>query len=203
MTGNMPYVPFPCRKCARFSGHYITPTRRICCTAFPTGIPDAIFFETEDHFQPFPGDHGLGFQLLFQESYPGDTDMARSFKLYEIQRQLALTPEDARIVVSLPPDCMTMTVVITDEFGGKWTIPASVPDDPSTRPTATLLQPAEGLYHLSVPSFGYLLDFQHNAQTETVLILVWAAKDFIQATRERYTYTDPERNSPNAKTDEP
>jgi hypothetical protein len=37
------------------------------CAAFPDGIPDRIMFEAFDHRLPFPGDHGIRFELA-----PGD-----------------------------------------------------------------------------------------------------------------------------------
>lgn len=34
------------------------------CTAFPAGIPDAIFFDGRSHLKPYPGDHGIRFEPL-------------------------------------------------------------------------------------------------------------------------------------------
>jgi len=33
------------------------------CAAFPDGIPDAIYWNQVFHDQPYPGDHGIQFEL--------------------------------------------------------------------------------------------------------------------------------------------
>jgi hypothetical protein len=35
---------------------------RLSCTAFPAGVPDAIWKSQVDHRKPFEGDHGLQFE---------------------------------------------------------------------------------------------------------------------------------------------
>lgn len=45
-----------CTFCARLD---LTRARR--CAAFPGGIPDAIWNGSNDHTQPYDGDHGLQF----------------------------------------------------------------------------------------------------------------------------------------------
>lgn len=45
-----------CMSCERFDR--ATEDRNVC-SAFPGGIPVAIFLGDVDHSKPFPGDHGL------------------------------------------------------------------------------------------------------------------------------------------------
>ena len=47
-----------CMWCKHFhrSGH-------LACDAFPEGIPEAIWYHQDDQIQPFPGDHGIQFEL--------------------------------------------------------------------------------------------------------------------------------------------
>lgn len=33
------------------------------CDAFPDGIPEEILFEGADHREPYPGDHGIRFEV--------------------------------------------------------------------------------------------------------------------------------------------
>ena len=47
-----------CMRCERFDR--ATPNENVC-SAFPDGIPPAIFLGDVDHSKPFPGDHGLQF----------------------------------------------------------------------------------------------------------------------------------------------
>jgi hypothetical protein len=60
-----------CRHCLHYPGGTRT------CTAFPDGIPDALWWAYHGHREPFPGDHGLLFQ---PRPLPDPLDAAR----YEI-----------------------------------------------------------------------------------------------------------------------
>ncbi len=45
-----------CRHCRYLNGGTHT------CTAFPEGIPDALWWASRGHREPYPGDHGLQFE---------------------------------------------------------------------------------------------------------------------------------------------
>ena len=34
------------------------------CTAYPSGIPNEIYYQYEDHTKPFPGDNGILFEPI-------------------------------------------------------------------------------------------------------------------------------------------
>lgn len=53
-----PSVPI-CEACDRLVAEF----GNYHCAAFPDGIPDAIYLEGFDHREPFPGDHGIRFDL--------------------------------------------------------------------------------------------------------------------------------------------
>ena len=38
------------------------------CAAFPHGIPDSIFWGEQDHFAPYPGDHGIQFEPIDEQA---------------------------------------------------------------------------------------------------------------------------------------
>jgi hypothetical protein len=52
--------------------HFRPTSEGAFCAAFPDGdgIPDAILYDGELHFDPYPGDHGIQFD-------PSDEDTAR------------------------------------------------------------------------------------------------------------------------------
>lgn len=63
------YQPPICTTCARLTaGGY--------CTAFPDGIPDDIWLGGYDHREPYPGDHGVLYELN-QEEHGAAEELAR------------------------------------------------------------------------------------------------------------------------------
>jgi len=58
-----PHAPPVCYRCAHYSFNvYTNPDGFRRCSAFPDGIPDAIFIGGIDHTSPFPGDNGIMFE---------------------------------------------------------------------------------------------------------------------------------------------
>jgi len=51
--------PSQCGVCARYRSFLTTGLDGPSCSAFPAGIPTAIFDNDLDHRQPVEGDHGL------------------------------------------------------------------------------------------------------------------------------------------------
>lgn len=59
----MTTAPLPlCESCVHL-GPCGTTGMGTCCTAFPTGIPDAIYLDGADHRQPIEGDQGVQWEL--------------------------------------------------------------------------------------------------------------------------------------------
>ncbi len=54
---NNPLRSDTCERCTHHRGWRI-------CTAFPGGIPDALWNAYHGHREPFPGDHGILFELV-------------------------------------------------------------------------------------------------------------------------------------------
>lgn len=61
MIGAMPV----CLKCRHY--HKGEAQEGFTCTAFPDGIPDAIYEGENNHTRPYPGDNGIQFEPLKQQ----------------------------------------------------------------------------------------------------------------------------------------
>jgi len=46
----------------------------LACNAFPDGIPDEIWIYVDPHTTPFPGDHGIQFELDEERDKTGRRD---------------------------------------------------------------------------------------------------------------------------------
>ena len=53
-----------CMSCSHFRGSF--EKSRPSCTAFPVGIPDAIWIGDFDHNSPFEGDKGIRFEAVVE-----------------------------------------------------------------------------------------------------------------------------------------
>jgi len=60
--------PLLCTGCIHFELNLDNDDLPIRCAAFPDGIPDEILWEGVDHHKPYPGDHGIQFELKNQTS---------------------------------------------------------------------------------------------------------------------------------------
>jgi hypothetical protein len=56
-----PARSYQCEVCAHYRHAKYDPWR-LCCDAFPDGIPREIRIEQHDHRKPFPGDNGILFE---------------------------------------------------------------------------------------------------------------------------------------------
>lgn len=59
---DQPFKVSQCLRCTR--AHNTGPT----CDAFPEAIPDVILLNEFDHHHPFPGDNGLQFKPIKEET---------------------------------------------------------------------------------------------------------------------------------------
>jgi len=62
-----------CDFCKHYRGYQIDKAAgnvRFICDAFPTGIPQEIYFEQGDHRQPYDGDHGIHFEKIEGKTLP-------------------------------------------------------------------------------------------------------------------------------------
>jgi len=64
-------IPKQCNQCKHLWDKVIVVDNRFGCTAFPDGIPDAIYSGEHDHTQPFDGDNGIRFSPVQKK----DTDL--------------------------------------------------------------------------------------------------------------------------------
>lgn len=62
----MSHTPPLCLNCA----HLDRASRRMVCTAFPSGIPRPILVNEHDHRKPYPGDNGIRYAAVVNKKPP-------------------------------------------------------------------------------------------------------------------------------------
>lgn len=60
-------LPPICLKCK----HYTPSNNSVVCIAFPDGIPIEILINQHDHREPYPGDNGIQYEPIDEESDNG------------------------------------------------------------------------------------------------------------------------------------
>lgn len=67
-----PAAPPICYECKHFNEN----PEVLTCTAFPDGIPFEIITSEFDHHKPYPGDHGIQFEPIEEQSSDDEPEQA-------------------------------------------------------------------------------------------------------------------------------